>query len=1098
MRSKPCKLSCRSVRDVFVLMVFVFLVSTLITIYNIVSYLPWLRDEQLTLHWERSAEKLYYMQESGTHGTYGHRPFQQQFRSHRETTHSKKPSQILTTLLKLQGTIFSDRRSSHTAMLWLPSKSTNQESEQYSKALKRLGFQVQFVEPMFRTQQITKNNDTLQKYLRFGNWTLFLCFSFGSGCLQNMDTSKLHSFQKVNNIPELLRLVAGKENLCRLIEATRRIPDWIGGLNQSPCYHVSDLPLKNGQLSNTDNDTWWGIYENAGGGMPQLQLLTREKLKFLKPDSLPNNTVLQSLPLQFMLLDDQAVFMRVFVSVTSLRPIRTYLHAEAISLIVVKHKNGPMTLENSSKTVKLWHVFQDVNRTHGPAAAEKLFTRLKIEIISLLMLAETLVTQSTANRANNTLRTNCFQMLQMDLTFDTNFRPFIIDVQGLPAGDQNVKFPTPATVIQDSLNMVLQESSVTIDVAYGLDELGWDVGLMGSQCNTFDKLCLNNAQLLYLLESRAESLNMGGYIRLYPSEESGMLNGLVRQLQRFLLYNRQEKLGKEYNTISNIKNNHRSKGPPLHTAVMHSLLLGLEKFYATNSNKAYMNGDDQELSDSYEDSNIPKKTDLLSQTTISVTNAKIVERQYQQADDNEKKYLRSTCSDDPLDTPYLMNIMTEPQINITPKFDSSVVSYEVSVPYEILLIKIWAFARSCQCEARMDDKFGVSRPANYTLGVGTNRVTLVVVDVTHPEPLVVNTYIVHIHRRTLLGTEFNKDHPHSVCSLKQDCSLKFVPNIECGLQNTAFDSWSDLLSYIAILPPCVTSDMPGQWVVPCSQCSPNSLCYWQKAIWQPKSCTYRWISRNKLTKCFARKKILFLGDSTNRGIMHYLLEQVNGTLQEWDKTHDIKLYSNLNNHKTSMSFAYYPQFWLPTDHRPTFDKAFYQLVRKNLPLENNTNTALVIGGVHWLDKRHVDIIMRGIQREGLTGIKLIIKDLGAGFHQPVEGLHCLTQKEQQKLLLHNIALTSYARQHGFHVVETFNMTMGRYKDFLQGQCACHFHRVVVQKKQKQNCGHRCPSHRSHQPKVSSPPSFHVEGEINAVYSEMMITQICSHMIYDGV
>lgn len=96
------------------------------------------------------------------------------------------------------------------------------------------------------------------------------------------------------------------------------------------------------------------------------------------------------------------------------------------------------------------------------------------------------------------------------------------------------------------------------------------------------------------------------YLQLYPSEESGMMNGLVRQLQRFLLYNRQEKLGKEYNTISNIKNNHRRKGPPLHTAVMHSLLLGLEKFYATNSNKAYMNGDDQELSDSYEDSNIPK------------------------------------------------------------------------------------------------------------------------------------------------------------------------------------------------------------------------------------------------------------------------------------------------------------------------------------------------------------------------------------------------------------------------------------------------------------------------------------------------------------
>ena len=95
------------------------------------------------------------------------------------------------------------------------------------------------------------------------------------------------------------------------------------------------------------------------------------------------------------------------------------------------------------------------------------------------------------------------------------------------------------------------------------------------------------------------------YSQLYPSEESGMLNGLVRQLQRFLLYkHRQEK--KEYNTISNIENHPRSRGPLLHTAVMHSLLLGLEKFYAINTNKAYINGDDQELSDSYEDSNILK------------------------------------------------------------------------------------------------------------------------------------------------------------------------------------------------------------------------------------------------------------------------------------------------------------------------------------------------------------------------------------------------------------------------------------------------------------------------------------------------------------
>ena len=51
------------------------------------------------------------------------------------------------------------------------------------------------------------------------------------------------------------------------------------------------------------------------------------------------------------------------------------------------------------------------------------------------------------------------------------------------------------------------------------------------------------------------------------------------------------------------------------------------------------------------------------------------------------------------------------------------------------------------------------------------------------------------------------------------------------------------------------------------------------------------------------------------------------------------------------------------------------------------------------------------------------------------------QAEQRKLVLHNAGVIEFARGHGFDVVDTFNMTMARYKDFLQGKCACHFHRV---------------------------------------------------------
>ena len=75
-------------------------------------------------------------------------------------------------------------------------------------------------------------------------------------------------------------------------------------------------------------------------------------------------------------------------------------------------------------------------------------------------------------------------------------------------------------------------------------------------------------------------------------------------------------------------------------------------------------------------------------------------------------------------------------------------------------------------------------------------------------------------------------------------------------------------------------------------------------------------------------QVLFIGDSTNRGIMHYLMEQVNGSLTHWDKTHDTQLYSGLNQDQTTVGFAYYPQFWLPAGQRPVFDKALAQLLKQ--------------------------------------------------------------------------------------------------------------------------------------------------------------------------
>lgn len=54
-----------------------------------------------------------------------------------------------------------------------------------------------------------------------------------------------------------------------------------------------------------------------------------------------------------------------------------------------------------------------------------------------------------------------------------------------------------------------------------------------------------------------------------------------------------------------------------------------------------------------------------------------------------------------------------------------------------------------------------------------------------------------------------------------------------------------------------------------------------------------------------------------------------------------------------------------------------------------------------------------------------------------------SQRELQDLYRENSNIIAEAKHHGYEAVDTFSITMGRYKEFLQGRCACHFHQVTV-------------------------------------------------------
>ncbi|KAK7808165.1 hypothetical protein U0070_023541 [Myodes glareolus] len=202
-------------------------------------------------------------------------------------------------------------------------------------------------------------------------------------------------------------------------------------------------------------------------------------------------------------------------------------------------------------------------------------------------------------------------------------------------------------------------------------------------------------------------------------------------------------------------------------------------------------------------------------------------------------------------------------------------------------------------------------------------------------------------------------------------------------------------------------------------------------------------STHNLTTNMFSLQVLFIGDSTNRGMMYYLIERLNETLQEWQKVHGTKLYPGVNGGKTLISYSYYPQFWISPSLRPTFEKALEHLLQRSHPLENTDRTVLVVGGVQWLNSNHLQIIHQVLKRENLLNILVIIKTLGIGFHLPVDGVHFLTQSEVRNLYKENLSILEAAKNYGYEVVDTFTITMGRHKEFLQGNCGCHFHEVFV-------------------------------------------------------
>lgn len=875
-----------------------------------------------------------------------------------------------------------------------------------------------------------------------GSWDLLICLSSKKAgrkpCVSKEDMCQLGLHQKVNILPEIQHQLCRKEGLCQIIT---RFPELRFLVSPSVCLdqRTQFKPSTWSHLSKTVKPQMWKPWAWRHEQLDQTTVLA------------PHEAVFRA--------QDLSVILKAYVLVTSLTPLRAFIHSTGMVWDPPKKKRF---------TVKLQTFFETFLRASSPLQA---FDNMKEAISKLLLAAEVFGETSTLGpKAFNRCRL-CFQLLTFDIGYGSVRSPVVLQVH------EHLKFQdddymglegqnTEEFLLKDTFDFLFSnESSLSTfsEIFQRLYRLGI---FKGENYEKELNQCLPLEEINSIMTFLKEIGNLGQFQLLVPSTSPGI---------RSLIH--------EFYDMAN------PMGKPGSVWIQYSSLLNVFDQFQLLNKKAQLRA--LEWNSFTEDENFEKP-----QVPFDVTeHKKVVLPQTM----NTTKEVH--CRNDEDKQCHIKQIFMLPHLELSPEFNPRIKDYYTEVPFDVVTVTIGVETSHCQCKVYLHERAGPSF-ANYPLGLGANKISMLVVDESPSQAETLMTYKLTIYREDRPSLPFFED--FIACGFVQDCGLPIHPEETCGLLPVS----SDYIETISQpeLKICPSGDTKGQWIVPCLSCSDNRTCDWREITWQPHNCQYGVLTKPQLQQCLGGRKILFIGDSTNRGIMYYLIERLNETLQEWQKVHGTKFYHNVNNGKTSISYSYYPQFWINPSLRPTFEKTLEHLLQRSRPLKNSGQTILVVGGVQWLNSNHLQIIHKVLKREILLNILVIIKTLGIGFHLPVDGVHFLTQSEVQNLWKENLIILDTAKKYGYEVVDTFTITMGRYKEFLQGNCGCHFHEVVKSKlskenhfiKIKQSRNHTVGKYFSNQSKLQQQDSvtnvqspYHVRGPINQVCSEILLSRMCA-------
>ncbi|KAH9381217.1 hypothetical protein HPB48_019860 [Haemaphysalis longicornis] len=187
-----------------------------------------------------------------------------------------------------------------------------------------------------------------------------------------------------------------------------------------------------------------------------------------------------------LLVQGQPVSLRVFLLVTSLSPLRAYVHTEGmVRLKGYRHAPAATAAKPSMRVQPLSRFWRFVERNYGRQSLQTALESLSEVLVRTLLVAEAVLQASPAAQGLRKSRfPRCFQLLGVDLSLNTSFQPVVTDVNGQPSFYRSPRMEDEPTnglkrrVLADALGLVFSTRSVAAEVAEGIDEVFENLGIM--------------------------------------------------------------------------------------------------------------------------------------------------------------------------------------------------------------------------------------------------------------------------------------------------------------------------------------------------------------------------------------------------------------------------------------------------------------------------------------------------------------------------------------------------------------------------------------------------------------------------------------------